>query len=267
MSYGLTPYDKQRYKESKQRRKQALIAAETGRILPYGTKKRKAVLITVVFIAVAVVGVVAFLTLKGFEQDQTEKNPVNSYQQYNDEDLLRVVNRQNPLESDFVPELKKVDGMSVNAIAYDSLVQMCKTANEQGIELKVIKGYVSYDMQKTEYENKLSELLADPEYTQVRAEAAAGKLVPKAGESEYQTGLLVKFDLNDSKTKAFVELNCVDNGFIQRYPKSKETETMLTADYSVYRFVGKENAVKMRSYNMSLEEYRLYLSQQPDKIS
>ena len=40
----------------------------------------------------------------------------------------------------------------------------------------------------------------------------------------------------------------------------KETVTGMNADLTVYRFVGVDNAVKMRSYGMCLEEYHEYCS-------
>lgn len=267
MSYGLTPYDKKNYRESKRRRKQALFAAKTGKIMPYGIKKRKAVIVTLICVAVVAVcvGVVTFFSITS--KVQSPNTSVEDKLEYNEEELIRVVNRQNPLDSNFVPELKELGGISVNAMAYEKLLQMVDNAEKQGIELKIVKGYVSYEAQQAEYEAKFSQLMNDPEYTQVRAEAAAAKLVPKGGNSEFQTGLLVKFDFTDEKVKSFLELNCIENGFIQRYPLGKESLTFVNSDESIYRFVGENNAVKMRSYNMCLEEYRSYLLQQSNKFA
>ena len=51
MSGGFTPFDKNSYRESKRRRKQALIEERTGRILPVSNPRQR-------YIALACVGVI-----------------------------------------------------------------------------------------------------------------------------------------------------------------------------------------------------------------
>lgn len=51
MSGGFAPFDKNSYRESKRRRKQALIEERTGRILPVSNPRRR-------YIALACVGVI-----------------------------------------------------------------------------------------------------------------------------------------------------------------------------------------------------------------
>lgn len=260
MSYGFNHYDKKSYKESKKRRKQALVAAETGRILPFDVVKRKIILIVfsaVVLISI-IVGCIAFAVYFS-NNAYSDKNEV--YTKDNTE-LLRIVNKSNVLPNDYVPALKEVNSVKVNSAMYDDLLALISKAEQQGITLKVKTGYVSFDEQQKQYENKLNELLKDDEYTLVRAEATAQKLVPKGGESEFQTGLLVDFDLSDDNSSSFVERNCLNYGFILRYPKSKIGVTGVEYKSSVYRYVGIENAVNMRSFDMSLEEYNEYLANQ-----
>ena len=145
---------------------------------------------------------------------------------------------------------------------YEQLENMIDDAQKQGIELTVTQAYVSYDEQAKLYQQKLTELMNSYNYTEVRAEAEARKLVPMAGESEFQTGMLIRFDVSDSKVSSYLERNCVKYGFILRFPEDKESITLITAGNSVYRYVGKVNAVNMRSYNMCLEEYCDYLEVQ-----
>ena len=47
-----------------------------------------------------------------------------------------------------------------------------------------------------------------------------------------------------------------------RYPSDKEDITKISGNNYLYRYVGKDNAVKMRTYGMCLEEYNDYLLQQ-----
>ena len=57
MSGGFTPFDKNSYRESKRRRKQALIEERTGRILPVSNPRRR-------YIALACVGVILVAAMR-----------------------------------------------------------------------------------------------------------------------------------------------------------------------------------------------------------
>lgn len=58
MSGGFTPFDKNSYKESKRRRKQALIEEKTGRILPVSNPRRR--YIAIISVGVILVAAIAF---------------------------------------------------------------------------------------------------------------------------------------------------------------------------------------------------------------
>ncbi|MEE1317951.1 MAG: M15 family metallopeptidase [Ruminococcus sp.] len=258
MSYGLTPYDKKSYRDSKRRRRQALIADRTGKILPFGTVRRR------IFIVICVVAVLAGLTVGGYFLYnavflQSTQNNSSQSEQTCDEELLTIVNKQNQLESDYVPKLSEFESNKINTLAYENLKKLTEDAESQWIELKITSAYVSYDEQDSLYNEKLSEFLSNPDYTEVRAQAATQKLVPPAGCSEAQTGLLISFDVSDNHASAYLRRKCVDYGFILRYPQDKEDKTKMAYNNSLYRYVGIDNAKKMRSYGMCLEEYVDYL--------
>lgn len=260
MSYGLTPYDKKSYRESKRRRKQALKADKTGKILPYRTARRKAIIIFVVIAIALLAGIICCIykmNNKNDVSDTTDQNTVVSQ-----DDLLIMVNRQKPLEKDFVPELSEFQGFQVNSLAYEDLIRFFEKAEEDGVDLKINSAYISFEEQNTLFNNKFNELLSNTDYTKVRAEAMAQKYVPKAGCSEAQTGLLIDFNVSDVTTKSFIERNCVNFGFILRYPEDKDEVIHLYPSETVYRYVGKDNAIKMRSFGMCLEEYKEYLNLQ-----
>ena len=105
-------------------------------------------------------------------------------------------------------------------------------------------------------------------YTKVRAGVEAKKSVSPGGYSEYQTGLLLNFKMDNAKdqslTKEFTWLNknSIDYGFVVRYSKDKEKITGMNFDPSCFRYVGKENAKRMRAMNMCLEEYVNYIESQ-----
>ena len=258
---GLSPYDKKRYKESKRRRRQALLQSETGYIVPYRQSKKPLIIIICVAVALCVAVSAVLIACNAFRKpaDNTESREKAELTQ---EELLRVVNRMHPLEEDFVPPLDEAGGVEVHEAIADDLRSMLEKADEKGIALKVTDGYVSFAGQKNRYEKNLAQFKANPKYTPVRAQAAAQRIVPQSGCSEAQTGLLVSFDVSDSRVKSFVERECIKYGFILRYPEGKDELTHIQPNESVYRYVGADNAAKMRSFDMCLEEYSEYLKRE-----
>lgn len=260
MSRWLAEYDKNSYKSSKKRRRQAINAGKTGRIKPIGILKRKISIIVsvIIIVAVVVIGVI-FLYNFVISPSSAEHNRESSnYEQANE--LLMIVNKQNQLDKDYIPQLVDYKNLKVNALLFDDLKQMCDDAKSYGIELKIVSGYVSFDEQEKLYNAKLREFLSNPDYTQVRAESAAQKIEPYAGCSEAQTGLIIGFDLSNEHSAAYLERNCINYGFVLRFPYDKEDLTHISYNQSLYRYVGTDNAIKMRSYNMCLEEYAEYLA-------
>lgn len=264
MSYGTTPYDKKSYRESKRRRKQALREEKTGRILPFSTVRRR-IIAVVCAVSAIICAAVAGCFVYGYFVDKSNKQAEQLTELEKSGELLTIVNRQNTLTTDYVPPLSDYKNIKVNTLALDSLKQFVSDAENSGITLKLTTGYISFDEQNELYGKTLSQFLENPDYTEVRAQAAAQKFVPPAGCSEAQTGLLLGFDMSDEKTAAYVERKCVDFGFIQRYPKDKEEITKMSENKTLYRYVGADNAVKMRSFNMCLEEYADYVALQNNR--
>ncbi len=258
MPYWGADYDRKSYKDSKKRRHQAKVAHQTGIIKPIRRNNRKGLIIlfSAVFVTVAVGCAMIFLvcSLKSTDSETQQNSGTLN------EDLLKVVNIQNRLDNIFVPELSDFNGKKVNAVLLDDLQKMYDDAEQQGINLKINSAYISFDEQEKLYTEEYNELLQSSDYTQVRAEAETQKYIPKAGCSEAQTGMLLDFDLSDEHTRAYVERKCIDFGFILRYSKDKEDLTHHSPSDTLYRYVGCENAVKMRSYGMCLEEYADYVS-------
>lgn len=181
-------------------------------------------------------------------------------------ELLRVVNKNNPLSSDYVPELKEYDSYSVNTLAVNSLEKLLNEANQSGVDLQVEYAYVSYEEQNEKFRKEYDRLIKNENMSEVTAEAKTQEVIPQAGRSEYQTGLLVHFTTSENKafenTKAskWLENNCVEYGFVLRYTEAKKGKTLMAADANAYRYVGKEDAGMMRSLDMCLNEYLSYIS-------
>lgn len=257
MSGSLTPYDKKAYRESKRRRKQALKADKTGRIMPFSTKKRRIIISILISVAIILTAFSGYFAFSYFNSKNAEK--ANSVAELEDNELLLIVNQSNPLDKSYVPPIEKFEGFDVNTLMLASIDEMFVNAKADGVNLKILNAYIPYDTQQQMYEQKLEELLSNSEYTQVRAESEAQRTIPKGGNSEFQTGLLVDFDVSDVKASAWLERNCVKYGFILRYPEGSEDVCNHTASSSIYRYVGEENAVNIRSYNMYFEDYKSYL--------
>lgn len=261
MSYGSTPYDKKRYRESKRRRKQAMKAEQTGRILPFSTARRRVIICVCIAAAVLCAALGAYVVYFNYENSGASVNKNTSYAAGYDEteELLRVVNTGNMLAPDYVPQLENFGDFKVNTLACGELESLISQALKDGIELNVVSAYISYDEQQSLYEEKFNSYLSDSEYTEVRAAAAAQKSVPKAGCSEAQTGLLIGFDVSDPSSEAYLQRNCIKYGFVQRYTADKADVTKMNENKSLFRYVGADNAKKMRALNMCLEEYSDYI--------
>lgn len=256
---GLSPYDKKRYKESKRRRRQALLQSETGYIKPYRRSKKPLIIGISVFAAVCAIAAAVLLLSGVFRSKPADAVPEAAM---SNEERLIVVNRANRLEQDYKPNLSECGGVQVRTEIAAELQAFLNAAKQQGITLTPTQGYVSFEEQQKLYDANLEQFLKNPDYTPVRAQAAAQMVVPQAGCSEAQTGLLVAFDLSDSHIKSFVERECINYGFILRFPEGKEDATHMQPNANVYRYVGKEDAGKMRSFDMCMEEYSEYLGNQ-----
>ena len=223
------------------------------------------------YVAIVMVGVILLgLVTAGFMIFNNE-NPVpnsNNYEQSPDNrsELLRVVNKNFPLESDYKPRLVNCGNYSINELAFSALCNMLDSAKSDKIDLQVDYAYVSYDEQDEKFRKEYNRLLKEEKFTEVTAEAKAQAVTPQAGNSEYQTGLLVKFKTGENKSFAkskaskWLEKNCIQFGFIVRYIDAKKSKTLMNSDPGAYRYVGAEDAGMMRSLDMCLDEYFSYIS-------
>ena len=143
---------------------------------------------------------------------------------------------------------------------------MIAAAADEGINISLTAGYVSYSDQGKLYEATFNKMKTEEKYSDVRAEAEAKKITPKAGSSESQTGLLIELstsekDFEGSKAEKWLDRNAVNYGFVLRYPEGKESSTGMAYNPRLFRYVGKEHALNMRRYGMTLNEYATHVAQ------
>lgn len=209
--------------------------------------------VSLALIIILAIVFVVFIAV-GHKPEYVNSNDKTSVIQSENRDLLlMVVNSNNPIDSDFVPELVEQDNYLVNKLANTQLDALLSQAKTDGYEITVNFAYISYKEQEEKYMLEYQNLL-NSGYSQVMAEAKAQEKVQKAGESEYQTGLLVNFDC-DNKSLKWLERHSVDFGFVKRFNDEGQSENAY-----IYRYVGVDDAKMMRTLGMNLDEYATYIS-------
>ncbi len=181
--------------------------------------------------------------------------------------LLRLVNKQNGLPWDYVPELREVNVLHKKGIATqqmvpeaaDALEEMFSAAEQDGIILAAVSGYRSYSAQKLIYNRKVEE----------RGSAASLTSAPP-GHSEHQLGLAmdvssasISYRLNaafaDTKEGQWLAAHCAEYGFIIRYKKEWTDITGYKREPWHVRYIGREHARLVTELNVPYETYLAYL--------
>ena len=178
-----------------------------------------------------------------------------------------LVNKAHPLSKEYIPEDLRavhIPFVSTNPIektflrneAAHALESLYLDACLQGLTIKGVSGYRSYDRQAFLYESYCSQL----------GEKEASRISAQPGMSEHQTGLAIdlschsiNYELNESfgKTKEgqWLSHHSYEYGFIIRYPQGKENITGYAYEPWHLRYVGIELASELYRGNHTLEEY------------
>jgi D-alanyl-D-alanine carboxypeptidase len=183
---------------------------------------------------------------------------------------LVVVNATTPLQADFALQIEKIQGVSVDSRIIPALKKMMQDAQSEGSPLKLTGGYVEAKEQDKLFNEGVQNLIKNQGYSKVRAENQMQITIGRGGYNEKQTGMAVTFSAegltgnqNFTATEQYKWLikNSVRYGFVLRYPQKKTAVTGMEFNPNQFRYVGVENAVKMREYSMCLEEYAAYVRQ------
>ena len=176
---------------------------------------------------------------------------------------LILVNKYYHLDESFVPEnvLKAsswyaYDGIEAAKESYEAFIKMFNAAKKDDINLILNSGYRSYKDQKEVYED------FDKNY----GEEYADNYAARPGYSEHQTGLAYDIvkpgataeDFDKTDEFKWLEKNAHKYGFILRYPKDKEDITGFKYESWHYRYVGVENAKKIKKEGITFDEYYAY---------
>jgi D-alanyl-D-alanine carboxypeptidase len=175
-----------------------------------------------------------------------------------------LVNQRNLLPDGFSVEVADFSGGQVDQRILDISKAMFADAKADGVTLKLVDAYRSYDLQKKLFEDKVNSYLAKG-YNQEDAEAQASTITAHPNTSEHQTGLALdivtpsytKRDKGFVNTAAFkwLNANAQDYGFTLRYKKGKQDLTGVIYEPWHWRFVGVKAARAMKKSGEVLEEY------------
>lgn len=213
-----------------------------------------------------------------FKSDLSE---YEKYMQPEDRDgYLILVNKDNPLPDDYVPEGMvdvvdtRDDGRDMQKMclyASKALEAMLIEARANGCKkLSVTSAYRSYDYQYRLYNQYIDkEMSRHPSWSREEAIAEVNTYSAIAGTSEHQTGLAcdmhnlssAKVEFADTPESEWLENNCYKFGFILRYEEDKMDITGgIIYEPWHFRYVGRYHATRMHELDMCLEEYLEYLN-------
>ena len=181
-------------------------------------------------------------------------------------DLRVLVDRSHSLPPDYAPDdlvplrLYGVptlgsDVLQLRREAAEHLGRLVEAAAMDREELVVASAYRSYEEQQVSHERLASVYGADANVTSATP-----------GHSQHQLGTAVDFTnaaasyqvwLPFGETSAYLWLqhHAQDYGFVLAYPRGKEEETGYQWEPWHYRYVGVENAKRLKESGLSLQEY------------
>ena len=185
---------------------------------------------------------------------------------------LLLTNVSHPLPDGYAPELASVGSNSRNGQQFmdervtDAMLQMVAAAKSDGVDLVVRSAYRSTQEQASLFNSmKQSYLNQGLSEEQALAETKKWRNVP--GTSEHETGLCADIvgaaDLNadlvpglsEREWAKWLKEHAADYGFILRYPEDKTGVTGTSFEPWHYRYVGVEDARKIMSQGVCLEDY------------
>ncbi len=191
---------------------------------------------------------------------------------------LMLANPDNPVSKEYISgvdkakiDLNYTDNKSssryLDSRVVDAFVAMCKAAKKDGIKMKTISAYRTYEYQEGLFKKRVKRFMDENGLSEEKATAKAATMVARPGTSEHNLGLAVDInsvETNFENSKAFkwLQENAEDFGFVLRYPKDKKAITKIIYEPWHYRYVGVEHAKEMNRLGMCLEEYIDYLNAQ-----
>lgn len=178
---------------------------------------------------------------------------------------LLLVNFDHKVPDDYKHTIVHELGVDIDSRIVKPYEDMRDAAQKDGIKLWISSAYRSPERQKVLFEQEIQNY-SKTGLNYVDALAKAESSVARPGYSEHNSGLAV--DLNGvlenfggTPASNWLVAHAADYGFVLRYPADKQSITKIKYEAWHYRYVGVENAKKMKELGMCLEEYVEYLKQ------
>ena len=168
-------------------------------------------------------------------------------------DLLILVNKNNPIDKNYSPNLRNYENFYVALELIEPLQMMEQDLKNINMTFEITEAYVSVKTQEHKFNSKVKEY-KDLGLSEMDAKMEAAKEILVPRYSEHHTGLAVDFRGNEA-LYIWLEQNSYKYGFILRYPKDKEEITKYSYDKYHFRYVGVEAVTKIKQENLCLEEY------------
>lgn len=155
---------------------------------------------------------------------------------------ILIVNKKYGLPENYNP--------GVNGKALSALKSMQSAARVLGLNLSLISGFRSYELQNIVYNN----------YVSWYGQASADTFSARPGHSEHQTGLAfdigkIEDNFGETASGKWLAENCHLYGFIIRYPKGKQNITGYKYEPWHVRYLDVDIATKVKNSGLTLEEY------------
>ena len=192
------------------------------------------------------------------------------------EEYLLLINHENPLSKEYVPDdlvSLDCDTNPANSKSYYSLratpekalsLMMTAMKNSDIVGIQVSSSYRSYDRQEELLENYVNHKMSNGNLSYEAAKREVMKTLALPGHSEHQTGLSIDFvqgtsslteDFENATAFKWLSENAHKFGFILRYPKTKTDITGYDYEPWHYRFVGRTVASRIYEAGICYEEY------------
>lgn len=198
--------------------------------------------------------------LSGNNMDGTAVEPVFDKQQYsldNPTSIWVVVNKIRPLPANYTPtDLVSISGGQMRSEAATQLTALIAAAAKDGVSLRGISSYRSYNTQKSLYNA----------YVAKDGQAQADTYSARPGHSEHQTGLAADLgntsgscDLDacfgSTEGGKWVATHSHEYGFVIRYASDKTANTGYQYEPWHIRYVGKDLAGELNNKKQTMEEF------------
>lgn len=195
-----------------------------------------------------------------YTSEKTGRKVVNANTEYWN---LVVVNKNREYDRNYTPSLSPA--IPGSDIELDSRVApyytaMYNAAKKEGIYLTPFSGYRRYSTQERNYNNLTEQYMSQYGLSRKDAADKAATVILPPGTSEHNIGLAMDIcnvydSFANSDEYAWLIKHAQDYGFILRYTAEKQSITGIVPEPWHWRFVGVENAKKIKASGLCLEEY------------